>query len=220
MKNGVALLSGALMILAALFLAAGASSQDHTPRPQIAQALATDLHVTPSATPRPTFTPIPTATPLRLTRPDPSDQEILDSLFQYPYWRAYIIPSPTHLSVHRLQVDGLAPALIIAGDGATATDGYQVYPAAFGAVLTRDGEGYVRKFLRVQFGHRDAQVSASISPQGRIVFTFRDLGSDGPGVSVLSQQTIVLNSCEADPRLVQLWALDRRWQTGIEFECF
>ncbi len=165
------------MILAASFIAAGTSSQDNTPRPQLAQVMATAFHVTPSATPRPTFTPIPTPAPLRITRVDPSNQEILDFLFQYPYWGAYIIPSRSKLSVERLDIDSLAPALIITGDGAEATDGFQVCPAAFGAVLSWDNEGYARKFLRVQFGHRDAQVSVSISPDGRIVFTFRDIGN-------------------------------------------
>ncbi len=208
------------MILAASFIAAGTSSQANTPRLQLAQMMATAFHVTPSATPRPTFTPIPTATPLRITHLDPSDQEILDFLFQYPYWGAYIIPSPSKLSVQRFDLDAHAPTLIITGDGAEGTDGFQVYPAAFGAVLSWGSEGYARKFLRVQFGHREAQVSVSISPDGRIVFTFRDIGNGSGGVRVVSQQTIVLNSCHPAPRLAMVWGLDRRWQIGMEFECF
>jgi hypothetical protein len=208
------------MILAASFIVAGTSRQDNAPRPQLAQVVATAFHVTPSATPRPTFTPIPTATPRRITRLEPSTQEILDFLFQYPYGGAYTIPSPSKLSVQRLDLDALAPTLIITGDGAEATDGLQVYPAAFGAVLSWDNEGYARKFLRVQFGHREAQVSVSISPDGRIVFTLRDIGNGAGGVRVVSQQTIVLNSCHPAPRLAMVWGLDRRWQIGTEFECF
>ena len=220
MKNGLAIVAGGLMILAACFMAADTSSQDTTPRPQVAQALATAFHITPSATPRPTFTPIPTATPRGIVGRFPSDQEILDSPFQYPYWGAYIIPSPSRLSVQRLDLDPTTPTLIIAGNGATATDGHEYYPAAFGAVLSRGSEDYVRKFLRVQFGRRDAQVSVAISPNGRIVFIFREIG-DGPAEgSVVSQQTIVLNSCNVAPHLAMLWALDRRWQTATEFECF
>jgi hypothetical protein len=122
--------------------------------------------------------------------------------------------------VQRLDLDVLAPTLIITGDEATATDGHRSYPAAFGAVLSWNNEGYARKFLRVQFGHRDAQVSVSISPDGRIVFTFRDIGNGARGVRVVSQQTIVLNSCPPAPRLDMVWGLDRRWQTLTEFECF
>ena len=220
MKNGIAIVAGVLMILAAFFIAAGTSSQDTSPRPQLAQALATTFYTTPSATRRATLTPIPAATPLRITQLDPSDQEILDLLFQYPYWGAYIIPSPAKLSLQRLVLDTPTSILIIAGNGATATDGHESYPAAFGAVFAWGSEGYARKFLRVQFGVKGAQVSVSISPNGRIVFGFREIG-DGPGEGgVVSQQTIVLNSCTVAPHLAMVWGLDRRWQTATEFECF
>jgi hypothetical protein len=220
MKNGLAIVPGVLMILVASFIAAGTSSQDTTSRPEVAQALSTTFHVTPSATARPSFTSIPIATPLRIAELYPSDLEILDLLFQYPYWGAYIIPSPSKLRVQRLDLDATTPALIIASDGATATDGYESYPAAFGAVLSWGSEGYVRKFLRVQVGHRDAQVSVSISPNGRIVFIFREIGDGRAEGSVVSQQTVVLNSCNVAPHLALLWAMDRRWQTATEFECF
>lgn len=220
MKNGLAIVAGVLMILAACFIASGTSSQDTAPRPQLAQALATTFHVTPSATPRPTFAPVPTATPRRIAERYPSNQEILDLLFQYPYWGAYIIPSTSGLSVQRLVLDTATPILIIAGNGATATDGYESYPAAFGAALAWGSEGYARKFLRVQSGLRGAQVSVSITPSGRIVFVFQEIGG-GPGIAtILSQQTVVLNPCSVVPRLAALWGLDRRWQTRTEFECF
>jgi hypothetical protein len=220
MKNGLAIAAGVLMILAACFVALGTSTQDTTPRPRLAQVLGTTFHVTPSATPPPTFTPVPTATPRRIAERYPSNQEILDSLFQYPYWGAYIIPSISGLSVQRLVLDTGTPILIIAGSGATATDGYESYPAAFGAVLAWGIEGYARKFLRVQSGREGAGVSVSISPNGRIVFIFQEIG-DGPVVAkVVSQRTVVLNSCSVAPRLASLWGLDRRWQTSTEFECF
>jgi hypothetical protein len=124
MKNGVAIVAGVLIILAASFIAAGTSIQDKTPRPQLAQMMATAFHVTPSATPHPAFIPIPTATPLHIKQVDPSTQDILNLLFQYPYRGAYIIPSPSKLSVRRLDFDALAPTLIITGDEATTTDGH------------------------------------------------------------------------------------------------
>jgi hypothetical protein len=220
MKNGVAIVAGVLMILVASFIVAGTSSQDNTTRSQLAQVMATAFHVTPSATPRPTFTPIPTATPRRIAELFPSAQDILNLLFQYPYSGAYIIPSLSKLSVQRLDLDVLAPTLIITGDEATATDGHRSYPAAFGAVLSWNNEGYARKFLRVQFGHRDAQVSVPMSPNRRIVFAFRDIGIGAREVRIVSEQTVVLNSCHPAPRLAMVWGLDRRWQTGIEFECF
>jgi len=80
MKNELAVVAGVLMILAASFIAVGTSSQDNTPRPQLAQVMARAFHVTPSSTPRPTFTPIPTATPRRIAELFPSGQDILDLL--------------------------------------------------------------------------------------------------------------------------------------------
>lgn len=220
MKNEFAIAAGVLMVLAALLLASGTSTQDTTPRPQVAQVLATTLHLTPSATPVPTFTPIPTATPRQLTERNPSNQEILDLLFQYPIWGAYIIPSAGGLSVQRFDLDSGTPILVIAGQGATGTDGIESFPAAFGAVLAWSGQGYSRKFFRVQFGLAGAQVSVSVSPNERIVFIFREIGGGPAWATTVSQQTVVLNSCSVSPRLAELWGLDRRWQTSDEFECF
>ena len=172
MKNELAIVAGLLMILAASFIAAGTSSQDTTPRPQLAQALATTFHVTPSATPRPTLTPIPTVTPLRVSEPVPSDQEILEFLFQYPYWGAYIIPSPSKLSVQQLVLDTPTPTLIIAGNGATATNGYESYHAAFGAVSLGAAKGMRESFCaskldggmpRFRFQSRQTEESSSAS---------------------------------------------------------
>jgi hypothetical protein len=220
MKNELAIVTGVLMILAASFIAAGTSSQDHAPRPHLAQVMATALHVTPSTTPRPTFTPIPTATPLHITRLDPSRQDILNLLFQYSYRGAHIITSPSNLSVQRLDLDAHAPILIITGGSAEATDGLQVYPAAFGAVLAWEDSEYVVKFKHVEFGHLDALVSVSVSQSDRFNFVFQDIFIGAREMGGGFQRTIVLQSCKVPLGLAELRELGRPQQGAIEWQCF
>ncbi len=72
MRNGLALAFGVALILAALYLAAGSTSQDTRAQPEVAQRLATELHTTPSATPTVTRTPAATRTPTRTPTPVPA----------------------------------------------------------------------------------------------------------------------------------------------------
>ncbi len=68
MKNGAGLVTSALLILVALFIAVRTTTQETSPRPEAALRLATALHQvatpfppapTPTSTPAPTVTPIP-----------------------------------------------------------------------------------------------------------------------------------------------------------------
>jgi hypothetical protein len=220
MKNGLVIVVGVLMIVAASFLAAGTSSQDNTLRPQLAQVMATAFHVTPSATPRPTFSPIPTATPLRITQVDPRAQELLAVLFQYPYQGASIITSQARLEVERLEANDSPATLVLAGDGATAADGMHRFPAAFGAVLAwQDGE-YVVKFKHVELGHQDALVSVAVSESGRVNFVFQDIFIGAHEMGGGFQRTIIVQPCNVPLAMPELRALGRTGQSAIEWQCF
>src|SRR5919199_4461962 len=62
-KRLMALASGALVIMAAIWLASSTTNHDTAPRPQVAQVLATRLHLTPAVTPTNTVSPTATLTP-------------------------------------------------------------------------------------------------------------------------------------------------------------
>lgn len=202
MKNLVALALGIVAMIAALIVAAGTTNQDVAPRPQAALAIATAFHVTPSATPTstdtpgPTSTPTVTPTPLHLTNSNPSGQEILSLLFQYPVNGSLVTPGP-NVSVEQVPFAG-APenTLVVMGEGARSLYHGRQVPVAYGAVLLRlDGE-YVVAFEHAEFGHRDVHVIYSVdSDNGQVRFIFQDIGIDSTGSRELRRYFTV--SCTA-----------------------
>lgn len=188
MKNLLALAVGIVAIIAALVVASGTTNQDTAPRPEAALAIATAFHVTPSATPTSTATPGPTSTPtvtptpLHLTKSNPTGEEILSLLFQYPVNGSLVTPGPT-ISVEPLPVAGGAEnLLVVMGEGAQSIYHGHKVPVAYGAVLIRLGGEYVIAFEHAEFGHRDVHVIYSIDPDnGQVRFMFQDLGIDPIG---------------------------------------
>jgi hypothetical protein len=194
MKNVIALGIGMALILAAILLAAGTTSRDVAPRPEVARVFATELHATPSATPTATMTPTVTPTPLHLTRPEPEAQEVLAKLFQYPYQGTTIGTSSARVDMHWLYLNGGTRRLIVTGDRVMAGRGMHVASGAFGAVMVWENGEYVVNFLRVVLGHGDMFVGLSASPDGLLVFRFHALELK-PDVEGLVQHTFVLHPC-------------------------
>jgi hypothetical protein len=185
MKNLLALALGIVAIIAALVVASGTTNQDSAPRPGVALVMATALHVTPSATPidtatpRPTVTLGPTPTPLHLRNSQPTGQEILALLFQYPQEGSQVTPLP-EVAIDRIQIsDEPYELLIVTGNGGQAIHQGRLAPIAYGAVLTWEKNEYVVSFEHVEFGHRNAAVIYSLGPDdGEIRFVFQDIGLD------------------------------------------
>jgi hypothetical protein len=194
MKNVVALGIGLALILAAILMAAGTSSQDMAPRPEVARVLATELHNAPTATPTATATPTVTPTPLHLTRPEPGAQEVLAKLFQYPYQGTSLGTSNARVYMQWLYLNGGTRRLIVTGDRVTAGRGMHVASGAFGAVMVWEKGEYSVEFLRVVLGHGDMSVGLSASPDGLLVFRLRALGLN-PDVEGLVQHAFVLHPC-------------------------
>lgn len=193
MKNLVALALGILAIMVALFVASGTTNRDSVARPEAALAFATAFHATPSSTPRPSVTPMlsptpeptetlgPTPTPLHLKSVQPTSQEILALMFQYPQGGSVVTPGPS-VTVERVRIDqGANDILIVTGDGGKAIHQGRVAPVAYGAVLVWSDEEFVISFEHVEFGHRNAAVVYTLSQdQSEIRFVFQDTGID-PG---------------------------------------
>lgn len=184
MKNLIALAIGLALISAAIITAAGTTSQDIAVRPQVARALATDLHTTPSATPTAPPTPTASPTPIRLTEPEPQPELVLAKLFQYPYEGTVLNTTAARVNSQQLDFEHGAPRLILTGDRLTTGRGMQVASGAFAAVMSWQNGEYVTRFLHVVLGHGFMQVWPSSSPDGTLVFRFSSLGeqSDASGL--------------------------------------
>ncbi len=194
MKNVVALGIGMALILAALLIASGTTSQDMAPRPEVARVFATELQAPPSATPTATITPTVTPTSLHLTRPEPEAQEVLAKLFQYPYQGTTLGTSNARVNMQWLYLDRGTRQLIVTGDRVMARRGMHVASGAFGAVMLWENGEFGVEFLRVVLGHGDMSVGVSASPDGLLVSRFRALELN-PDVEGLVRHTFVLHPC-------------------------
>lgn len=198
MKNAIAIGIGMALIAAAVFVAARTTNQDIVQQPQVAQVLATELHTTPSATPTATVTPTATPTPIHITTPNPTTQEVLALLFQYPYEDTPIDASRARARIEVVYLDvytdGRTRCLIVTGDRVTAGRGLQVASGAFAALLMLENDEYVVKALQVYLGHGDMLVSYSASPSGDIVFRFRSAALSDEQ-AILFQHTYFLHPC-------------------------
>ncbi len=176
MKHSFALALGAALILAALALGANTAVQDVAPRPQAALAFATELHARPTPPPTVTRTPTATPTPLRLDRPEPTAEQVLAKVFQYPYQGTSLGISGARIKLEPLELNDGRRGLIATGDRVTAGRGMHVASGAFGAILLWDRDEYAVRFLRVVLGHGDMTVTLATSPDGAVGFRFAALG--------------------------------------------
>jgi hypothetical protein len=206
-KNLAALAVGTVIIIVALAVASGTTNQDRAERPDLAFAMATALHSTPSATPTdtstplPTYTPGPTVTPLHLQDSNPTSREILALLFQYPQDGSAVTPSPT-VGIDRVPLAHEPhDLLIVTGDGGQAVHQGRKAPVAYGAVLSWQSGEYFVAFEHVEFGHRNASVIYALGPdEGEIRFVFQDIGID-PGSSRELRRLFTI-SCASGPCVV------------------
>jgi hypothetical protein len=209
MNKAVALTVGVATITVALFLAAGSSSRDSSPRPEAALVMATVFHQTPSATPTDsatptlTFTPLPTPTALHLKITQPGSQDILALLFQYPQQGSFIAPRP-EVAVDRVRVpDEPHDILIASGNGAAANHLGRIAPVAFGAVLLWVKEEYVVAFRHVEFGRSDARVISWTTPgDPEIWFVFQDVAIEAGNVRTL-RRTFVLSCAFGQCKVIE-----------------
>ena len=179
MKSLTALLIGLLLIAAALALALQTTSQDNAARPEVARALATEFHTTPSPTATPTLTP--TATPLaRHVRDlEPGDDELLALLFTYPSQGVRVGTRNARLDSTHFRLDDGTTGLVVTGTRLEAGRGRQIGSGAFGSILLWENGEYVPRFLRIVWSHSYMLVSATESPQGLVEMRFEPLsGSD------------------------------------------
>jgi hypothetical protein len=218
MKNAIAIGFGMALIAAALFVAAGTTNQDMALQPQVAQVFATELHLTPSATPTATATPTVTPTPLHITRLDPNAREILALLFQYPYRGTTIGTSRARVTTEPLYLNGDSRSLIVMGDRVMAGRGLQVASGAFGALLVWENGEYVVKALQVYLGHGDMLVSFSASPSGAIVFRFRSAALNDED-AIRLQHTFFPHPCDIPVGSATVVAL-RQAQDLTRMECY
>lgn len=208
MHRGLALMIGLAAMIVALVLAAGSSSQDSAPRPELALAMATSLHQKPSATPTDTatptetLTPSPTPTALHLTRSQPSEQEILALLFQYPQQGSVITPR-SGAAVDRVRVPNEPlDALVVTGNGTGAILSGRNAPVAFGAVLLWVRDEYVVAFKHVEIGRSDARVIAWTLPgESQIWFLFQDVEA---GSNRTLRRTYVLSCAFGQCRVIDI----------------
>ncbi len=208
MNRGLALVVGLAALIVAFVLAARSSSQDTAPRPEAALVMATALHQKPSATPTDTatptvtLTPSPTPTALHLNRSQPSEQEILEFLFQYPQQGSLITPS-AGAAVDRVRVPNESlDAMIVTGIGTDANYLGRSAPIAFGAVLLWVNEEYVVAFKHVEVGGSDARVIAWTSPgESQIWFMFQEIEA---GSNRTLRRTYVLSCAFGQCRVIDI----------------
>ncbi len=173
MKNELALGIGLVLIVVALFIAMGSTDQDTAPRPHVAQVLATEFHVTPSPVPPPTFTPAPSPTPLRVSDPNPSAQELLAFIFQYPYQNTQVTPSKARINTRTLDEQGTR-LLLVTGQRLLVTNSPGIF-GTFGAVLAWQAGQYQIRFLRVVFTRGYMASSFILRPDATLVLRFEAL---------------------------------------------
>lgn len=194
MRQIVALGIGIVLIALAMILAAGTTSRDTAPRPKAALAIETEIHSTPSRTPRATGTPTVTPTPMHLTATDPDTQQVLAKLFQYPYRGTVIGTSGARVELQRPFSDGDLDRLVVTGDRVMAGRGLHVASGAFAAVMVREKGEYTLKFLRVVLGKGDMSVRLSAAPSGLVVFRF-SRGEMSPRAVAPVEHTFVVRPC-------------------------
>jgi hypothetical protein len=131
----------------------------------------------------------------------PSSQEILALLFQYPQDGSAVTPSPV-VGIDRIAIPGEPhDLLIVTGDGGRAVHQGRLAPVAYGALLMWQGNEYVVAFEHVEFGHRNASVIYALGPdEGEIRFLFQDIGID-PSTSRELRRFFTL-SCGSDRCIV------------------
>ncbi len=190
MNNKLALGAGIILIVAALWIAAGTTNQDNAPRPPVAQRMATAFHETPSPTPLPTETPIPTPTPILVRHLNPTAQEIVTFLFQYPHEGSYMYMSPAEVRIEP-RADAAVPTLIVTGEGALLLSDGRLLPGALGAILVWENGAYQVKYRHVEYGYEDARVMTSLSANGQVTFAYHLVGYDAHPY----QETFALDPC-------------------------
>ncbi len=215
MKNIGALGVGVAMVVTALYLALGSTSQALAPQSEVARAFATALHTTPTLTSTPARTP----TPMHVRKRVPDAQAILALLFQDPYRGAFIGTSHALVFMRLFNVDGGGPALMVAGQDAEATDGIRTFPAAFGAILVWENSEYIVKFRQVEFGITDARIEYAALDSGMITFRFSNLGPAGSDDANL-QRTVILHPCDVRLGMAPLRWLEWHPDGNRAWQCF
>ncbi len=196
MKNEFALIVGLVLIVVALFIAMGSTNQDTAPRPQVAQVLATEFHLTPTAAPPPTLTPAPAPTPLRVSDPNPSAQELLAFLFQYPYQSTQVSASDARISTRAVDEQG-THFLLVTGQRLLVDNSPGIF-GTFGAVLAWQAGQYQIRFLRVVFTRGYVASSFILRPDATLVLRFEPLRQDVDPDDV-EHRSVALPPCQPAP---------------------
>jgi hypothetical protein len=170
MRNTLGLVAGAGLIFVALFLASGTTTQDTAPRPQVARMIGTVFHQTPTLVP----TPLPTRVHLNVL--EPSTNDILNLLFQYPYKGMDIVRLGRAVVQPVFLFDAPYDDLVVIGDGAIATDGSRALPAAYGAILVWEYGEYVVEFEHIEWGQTHPTAQLLMGAQGeKVTFIFQNV---------------------------------------------
>lgn len=194
MKNLIALVFGLALISAAIIIAERTTSLDTGPRPLLAAALATEWHLTPSATPTASPTPTLTPTPVHLAVLKPQPAQVLAKLFQYPYEGTALSTATARVYQQQLYTREGVLRLLVTGDRLIAGRGMQVASGAFGAVMSWNNGEYAITYLRVMLAHGDIHAWLARLQDGTVTFRFGGGPELGPGGV---QHTFVVHPCNA-----------------------
>ncbi len=208
MRNLPAIGFGLLLIIIALVLAVRTTDQETTPRPQVAQGFATEMHTTPDAPRSPTTAPtlrpprLPTVkrtstpTPVRITRPKPSSSDILALLFQYPYQGTRVNTENARVTIQSATVNEMR-LLLITGNGLEANRDPNPGSASYGAILSWEKGEYRVRFLRVEFARGDVSASFFTRAGGGLVLRFQPV-DQGKAADDFLYHSIFLRPCDSD----------------------